>query len=117
MVIKSGVMTITRSQLEQLKLKIFDEAIAELQKREQEVINVLSDDNLRMVMTASINALFKMDCEYEFVSEFIDFVGDIVKMVNDGVLTLEELEAENAKFGLELVKESGSDMPKELLIG
>lgn len=117
MVIKSGVMTITRSQLEQLKLKIFDEAIAELQKREQEVINVLSDDNLRMMMVVSTNALFKMGCEYEFVSEFTDFVGDLICLVNEETITLEELEKENAELGLKLVKIQGSDMPKELLIG
>ena len=117
---KSGVITITRSQLDKIRqditLDAYNKAIAELQKREQEVINTVSDDSFRMMMVTSTNALFKMGCDYEFVSEFTDFAADLVCLVNEERMTLEELEKENAELGLKLVKIQGSDMPKELLI-
>lgn len=114
---KSGVVTLTRSQLEQIRREQFELAIVELHKKEQTVINTLSEESLQMVLLTGTKALKDMGCDYDFVVEFVERVADIIESINDDQLNIDDLKQEVSEFGLTLVKEQGADMPKELLKG
>ena len=115
--IKPAVITMTRKQLEQLKKDICAKAIEELHRNEQTVINAISEDSLQMVLLTGTKALIDMGCDYDFVTEFVERVADIIVSINEDQITVGDLEQEVSDFGIQLVKEQSADVPKELLKG
>lgn len=114
---KPAVITMTRKQLEQIRREQFELAIAELHKKEQSVINTLSEESLHMVLLTGTKALMDMGCDYDFVEEFVQRLADIIVSINEDQITVDDLEQEVSDFGLQLVKEQSADVPKELLKG
>lgn len=99
-----GFYTLTRSDIEKIKKDATEMAIQELQRRNKEVLQTVSEDVLHLVLLTGVKALINMGCEHNFVYEFIDEVADVQCSLNEGV-TLESLEKEIDEFGIVLVKE------------
>lgn len=120
-VFKSGVVTLTRSQVQQIaqeayergikeqaerdKQEILDKAISELMRREEEVFDSFQDGSLYTVLITGNRALMDMGCDYDFLMEFDQRVADLTTQLNTGELTGDEIEEQLRKFGITLVQE------------
>ena len=120
-VFKSGVVTLTRSQVQQIaqeayergikeqaerdKQEILDKAISELMRREEEVFDSFQDGSLYTVLITGNRALMDMGCDYDFLMEFDQRVADLTIQLNTGELTGDEIEEQLRKFGITLVQE------------
>lgn len=125
---KSGVVTITRTQLQQIaqeayergikeqaerdKQEIMDKAIKELIRREEEVFDAFQDGSLYTVLITGNKALMDMGCDYDFMMEFDHRVADLTTQLNTEELTGDEIEKELRQFGIELIQVNGEDIPE-----
>ena len=118
---QSGVVTLSRSQVQQIaqeayekgikeqaerdKQEILDKAIRELMRREEEVFDSFQDGSLYTVLITGNRALMDMGCDYDFLMEFDQRVADLTTQLNTGELTGDEIEEQLRKFGITLVQE------------
>lgn len=103
---KSGVVTLTRSELKVIEERAREAAIQELLRREEEVLDVVRDGSLRLVLLTGYKALADMGADYDFAMEFGNIVADTLVQINEGEVTEAQLEQEiNDVYGIELVRE------------
>ena len=82
-----------------------EEAIQELCRRQEDVIDAVHEGALKLVLLTGYTALMDMGCDKAFAMEFGNRVADIVTQINNGEVTEDQLECELAEFGIELKKE------------
>ena len=103
---KSGLVTITRSELEKIRKQEYEAAMNELLRREQDILREVGDNSLKLVLLTGYKALSDMECDYDFAVEFGNRVADTLTLINNDKMTLEDIEKEiDEVYGIKLVKE------------
>ena len=100
-----NLYTLTRADITRLKKEAREEAIQELCRRQEDVIDAVHEGALKLVLLTGYTALMDMGCDKGFAMEFGCRVADIITQINNGEITEDQLEGEIAEFGIELVKE------------
>ena len=99
----SGLVTVTRKEIARFKEQAKQEAMLEILRQQQAIINAVQDGSLYLVLLTGYKALADLECDYDFAMEFGNRVADLLTELNEGKLQEADLEQEiKDVYGIEL---------------